>query len=636
MTVRLSEPRVLGVPVRDANAISYRRCVGYGIDGHDLLCWVTTAESGAHFCALDLTTEQLDIKALHHREGYPITPASDGAIYVGSTSGEVWRYRAVGSSWEVLARLWDTSAKLDIHHVRVLCEGSDGWLYGGSCYGERARVHPRTGEVQPLPAIQEKGEWYVSSVVPLPNGRIVFGLGYVARVLIYDPKLGQDVAEWAPDIWRHDGFILTMQAGPTVVYASHIPSNQRGAFDIATGNFLGVIPWPDAELFSKRPWTHSTGAGNSFDFYLLPGTDTIAANDGQLVHLWDPRGGARTLPLADFQPGPELAREMQFAVTMDLRVLEYDLGRTRVVREATFPQPPAERGLFGLGLGPDGCIYGGAFQSMHLLRFDPKNGELRDLGDHHPGWGGEIYSFCLRGDELVCASYVNGAVVVYDPARPWDCSYERQTNPRVAGCFGQFTYRPCACLTDHRGRVWGVGRAGWGTPGGGISWIDPDTGETGTSRLPDAPYSVSEPHPGTLLLADETNVYWWNTDTNLEQGRCNWPHGQTPAAVVVAIGPVSRIAFADSQGLHLARLPAPGKLEIERSFPRPIEIMRLLWDGRRLIAGGSGVAELDLESGQWTTLCDAGIGSQFAFVALPDALYFTRGAQLLAVPRPGR
>ena len=87
--------------------------------------------------------------------------------------------------------------------------------------------------------------------------------------------------------------------------------------------------------------------------------------------------------------------------------------------------------------------------------------------------------------------------------------------------------------------------------------------------------------------------------------------------------------------MHLARLSSPGKLEIERSYARPIEITRLLWDGQRLIAGGSGLAELDLESGQWTKVCDTGLGIQFAFVATADALYFTRGAQLLTVPRLG-
>jgi len=637
MATSLTEPRVLGVPIQDANLISYRLCAGYGTAGHDLLCWTTTAESGGYFCALDLTTWQLDLRPLHHLEAYPITSASDGAIYTGSTSGEIWRYRAAGSTWEVLARPWDNSGGRDLHHIRVLGEGRDGWLYCGGVYGERARVSKTTGEVQLLPAIKEAGNWYVCSVAPLPDGRIAFGLGYVARILIYDPVLGRDVADWTPESWRPDGFVITMIAGPTVLYANHFPSGKRGAFDLATGKFLGEAPWPDVKMFPKwSEWTHSSGEGNTFDYYLLPGTDTIAAGAGGLVHLWNPREAARTVPLAEFSPAPALVRAMQFSVTSDLRVLEHDARRTHVVREREFAQPRVQRRLFGLGLGPDGCIYGGAFQSTHLFRSDPRSGELRDLGDHHPGWGGETYSFCLRGGELVCASYVNGAIVLYDPVKAWDCTYENQKNPRFAGYFGSYTYRPFACTADSRGHVWGVGQAGWGITGGGISWIDPATGQQGTARLPGAPYFVSEVTPGTLLLGDEDTLRWWDAATNTELAHCAWPNGKTPAAVVMTDGAEVRLAFCDAQGLHIARLPAPGKLEIERSFPLPVDTTRLLWDGRRLIAGGTGMAELDPATGKWIKFCALGPDLAFAFVATAEAVYFSRKAELLTVARPGK
>ncbi len=127
MSASPSPPRVLGVPIQDANLISYRLCPGYGRGGADLLCWTTTAESGGHFCALDLATGQLDVRAFHHREAYPIIPASDGCIYTGSTAGEVWRYRALGGSWTIVARVWPVSAGPDaVSHIRVLAEGRDG------------------------------------------------------------------------------------------------------------------------------------------------------------------------------------------------------------------------------------------------------------------------------------------------------------------------------------------------------------------------------------------------------------------------------------------------------------------------------------------------------------------------------
>lgn len=632
MSASPSPPRVLGVPIQDANLISYRLCPGYGRGGADLLCWTTTAESGGHFCALDLATGQLDVRAFHHREAYPITPASDGCIYTGSTAGAVWRYRALGGSWTIVARVWPVSAGPDaVSHIRVLAEGRDGWLYAGNCHGARARIDPATGEVQPLPFIAEPGDWYVCSAMPLPDGRIAFGFGHVARVIIYDPALGRDTADWTPAHWRPDGFIITMTAGPAILYANHYPSGRRGAFAIATGEFLGEAPWPALQHNPKwSRWGHSSGCGNEYDFYVLSGSDTIAACDGTTVHLWHPRDGARTLPLAEFEPGAALAREMQFGVTTDLRVLEYARHRTAITAQRTLPQPRVERGLFSLGLGPDGCLYGGAFQSMHLFRFDPRRGELCDLGDHHPGWSGEIYSFCQRGRELVCCSYIDGAVVIYDPAQPWVCDHRRQVNPRFVGCFGRFTYRPFACTADHRGRIWAVGYATWGLKGGGVTWLDPDTGATGRTHLPTAPFYVAELAPGRLLAADETTLHWWDTATNTACATLAW--SQAPVHDVTLLAP-DRIAFVTDQHLHFATLAAPGSLTFTASHPLPFTPTRVIWSEGRIVLGGAGIAEFDPATGAWTPLATTGPSSRYAFAATRDTVYFTAGPRLLSVPR---
>lgn len=633
MTASLPSPRVLGVPIQDANLISSRLCAGYGRDGTDLLCWTTTAESGGHFCALDLTTGQLDVRAFHHREAYPITPARDGCIYTGSTAGEVWRYHAARGWWEVVATLWPVAATEGaVSHIRVLAEGRDGWLYAGNCHGQRARVHPATGEVQPLPFIAEKGDWYVCSAAPLPDGRIAFGFGHVARVLIYDPALGRDIADWTPAHWRPDGFIITMTVGATVLYANHYPSGRRGAFDLATGKFLGEAPWPVMQHHPKwSHWDHSSGCGNGYDYYVLPGTDTIAACAGATVHLWHPRAGARTQPLAEFQPAATLAREMQFGVTTDLRVLEYSRHRTQVAAQRTLPQPRVERGLFSLGLGPDGCIYGGAFQSMHLFRFDPRTGELRDLGDHHPGWSGEIYSLCARGRELVCCSYIDGAVVLYDPTQPWACDHQQRINPRFVGCLGKFTYRPFACTTDHRGRVWAAGYATWGLKGGGVTWLDPDTGATGTTPLPGAPYFIAELTPGLLLVADETTLHWWDAATNTACATQQW--ATAPVHDVALLAP-DRLAFVTDTHLHFATLAAPGRLDLGATHALPFATTRLLWSHGRLVAGGAGIAEFDPATGTWTHLSVTGPSPRYAFAATRDAVFFTAGPRLLSVPRP--
>lgn len=635
MIENLTDAHLLGTPIQDANVISYRVCPGYGVHRHDLLCWTSTAESGAHFAALDLQTDGLDIKPIGHLEAYPLTPASDGAIYVGSTTGEIWRYRAAGSLWEVLARPWDNSGGYGVHHIRVLCEGKDGWLYCGSCYGERARVNRQSGEVQRLPAIPEDGSWYVSAVAPLPDGRLAFGCGHVARLFVYDPAQGRDVAQWAPESWRDDGFCLSLAVGNSVLFARHFPSGRRGAFALETGEFLGEAPWPPDVAYPRwSSWSHSSGYGSGIDFYVIPGTDTIATCDGQEVFLWNPGEGGRTIQPQAFFPPAALALEMRYAVTTDLKVLEYDRVRLKVLEERTYEQPRVERGLFGLGIGPDGCVYGGAYQSTHLFRYDPRTNELRDLGDHNPGWSGETYSFCRRGQELVCASYTHGAVVLYDPARPWQSDSVKRINPRFVGCFGQYTYRPLACTATSDGRVWGVGPAGWGSSGGGVSWVDPESGRSGSTRLATAPFAIAELEPGRLIVSDGTALRWWDAHRNEEIASAPWPGGSAGAAVLLEAEPVPRLACADGRNLSLLRLPQPGTIETEITSPLPVAAGRLLWEGQRLIAGGSdGIAEFDPETGQWTTLCSMGPGCQYAFAATPEAVYFTHGPNLYRVDR---
>ena len=624
----------LGAPITVANRISYKTALAFGPARLDLLCWTTTAESGGSFFGMNLADGKVSIHPLNHLEAYPILFASDGRVYVGSTSGEVFAWEPVSDGWEAAGPPLFRYPGKSVNHVRSLCEGEGGWLYAGSVYGERARLNIRTRVVERLPAIGEPGEWYISAAATLPDGRIAFGCGHQARVFIYDPRSGRDVGQWLPDGWTKDGFCLNLVVGKRVLYATHFPSGRRGAFELTTGKFLGEIPWPpDSSGAPWSHWIHSSGYGSKLDFYLIPGSDAVVSYDGTVIHRFDPFDPApvQTIEPSRFHPPPELALALRYDVSFDCRILEYDRSRTNVVRELHPEQPRVERGLFGLGVGPDGNVYGGAYQSTLLFQHDPVSGVTRILGDHHPGWQGETYTYAAVGGELICASYTNGAVVAYDPVRPWDCQEGKMVNPRVIGFLGQSLYRPYSiCVTDD-GIVWAVGPAGWGSTGGGVGRIDLRAKRIVTTPLPYAPVEVVPLSSGRLLLVADSLLTWWDEDSNR-------PLASSPSRLVLGGASTLSGSLRDTllllreKELVVAYCGTPGVVVEVKAIPLPMKGSRVIAAGRKAIVGGEeGIVSVDLQSGEIISLSRIPLVWRWTLTVADGWVYFANVARLCRV-----
>jgi hypothetical protein len=286
-------------------------------------------------------------------------------------------------------------------------------------------------------------------------------------------------------------------------------------------------------------------------------------------------------------------------------------------------------------VGPDGCIYGGAYQSTALFRYNPRTDELVNLGNHHPGWSGETYSFAVRGPELICSSYTNGAVVAYDPAKPWECSIKARINPRRLGFFGQRVYRPVSTAVAEDGRIWAVGPAGWGSTGAGIAWLDPNTGASHATDLSRAPTDLLALPGHQLLLSDHDRFVWWDATADRPIAAAPLP-ASAAGTVLLNAGPPPRVAFCSGPQVTVATLPEPGQITVEATYDGPIPAVHLARYSRGVVVGGpQGFASLNLETGQWRHFCDAGLGLRYAFVVHDDVVYFTQGASLLAVAIPG-
>lgn len=627
----------LGVIIKSSNLISYKIVHCSKRDGRDLLCWTTTAESGGYFSAMDLTTGEVISHPLNHLEAYPIVVGSDGIVYVGSTSGEVMRWDPAADTWGPLGKPLFAILGRWVNHVRVMCEGAGDWLYAGSCTGERARIHMVTGEIETLPDTPEEGNWYVDSIVRLPDDRIAFGYGHTARIFVYDPERGKDVAQWMPRGWTEDGFCDHLIVGESVLYAMHFPSGRRAAFNAFTGKFLGEVPWPRKQLTDMwSVWSHSAGHGGVYDFYLMPGTDTMFACDGKHVHTYNALQPelAETIPVDEFTPPPELDLEMRYGMTTDCHILEYDNLRLNIVNTIKPPQPDSERVLYGVGVGPEGKVNGGAYQNTLLYCCDSETGNTQVLGDHHPGWAGQTYSFAIMGDELLCASYIQGAVVAYDPTKPWDSEPGRMVNPRRIGFFGQQVYRPFGLIVAEDGRIWSVGPAGWGSTGGGIAHMDPTTGKTESVALPEWPWDVIEIPNGRLLICGEEHLRWWDCRGNRQIGEI-----QPPVAVVtsalVELGPPAKILMASEREIMLVSVGEPGELDVLWKIDSPIQIARILvHEGRAVVAGPDGLAMLNMATKKVTVFCDTPLSNRFGIAVTAGKVFFHNEAHLMAASLP--
>jgi hypothetical protein len=626
--------RCHGVPIQSPNRISYKTAKAFGKNKDDLICWTTTAESGGHFVALNLRTKKYYVYPLNHLEAYPIVYGSNGKVYIGSTSGYVMVWNPIDDSWkEAGSRIFNVPNNY-LNHVRVLCEGKDGWLYAGSCLGERARLNMQNGIVEYLPKISEKGNWYVSTATALPDGKIAFGLGYKARILIYDPSRKTDVAQWMPEEFKNNGFCFNIIAGKKIVYATHFPSGHRLCFDAATGKYINNIPWPEHHMDSLwSKWNHSSGYGSAIDFYINTENDAVITFDGKKIYQYHPKIESLTVHIDPklLRIPSDLELALQYEVSNDGQVVQYDF-RNQIKKEILTPQlPSVERNIFSITTGPDKQVYGGAYQSTLLFRYDIKDATVSVLGDHHPGWSGETYSYTNRGDEVICASYTNGAVVAYSPYRSWDCTQDKMNNPHLIGFFGQNVYRPTDICLDNKGDIWAVGPSGWGTAGGGVAKITYSSGNVQSHNFIDVPHSILPISRSMLILASDSLIRWWDVQGDSLIAQSPIPFHSTSLCMILSKEDTV-IFLSTIDSIRKVDLQIPGKVNVIVGVKSPIAISRLITDHRNIYFGGNqGIGMVNPQNLATEVLTRQPISNRYAFTIVDSTLFFSNKGHLLSI-----
>ena len=132
--------------------------------------------------------------------------------------------------------------------------------------------------------------------------------------------------------------------------------------------------------------------------------------------------------------------------------------------------------IFYVHAGPDECLYGSSVMPLHLFRYNPKDGELIDLGPCSSATG-EAYSMANLEGRLYISSYPKAILSVYDPSQGYRFGEDSGANPRDLGRIDDLSYRPRSTLTGPLSRVWTASLPDYGRWGGPLSWYDPRSGE---------------------------------------------------------------------------------------------------------------------------------------------------------------
>ena len=150
--------------------------------------------------------------------------------------------------------------------------------------------------------------------------------------------------------------------------------------------------------------------------------------------------------------------------------------------------------VFKLGNGPDGYVYGGSYNCLHLFRLDPQSSKMWDLGNCSRT-NGEVFSFACAGPKLYIMSYPQGNLSVYDTRLPYALDAQgmagegEDDNPRSLGKLGNFQHRGLATLVVPDGKVYMAMLADYGSTTGSLSVYDPQTGQ----------FTINQPFPGEAV-----------------------------------------------------------------------------------------------------------------------------------------
>ncbi len=372
-------------------------------------------------------------------------------------------------------------------------------------------VDPRSGEATQYFSPQDSGGW---ATVLGPDQKIylgTFGQGLILRFDPAQPDLGVQVVGRPA---ATETYIWQLIVGPDQrLYGCTYPSAKLVAYDPASGAMEDLGRMSDTEMYARSlaagadgmlytsigfvkldlvmydPVTQEHRSILPADWQDVTGTAALQGNDGNVyaqISYRDPESGTPVTRLYRVDHGHlEPTDQVEHAVERlrDGRVVtEVVVGAETgqlVVRDETTDKTTAIPfryqgegiGIFVVGVGPEGCVYGSTAMPLEVFRYDPRKQVSQHLGNMP---GGEVYSMLEdRGKLYLC--YYGGAVMnLYDPQNPlWNWGSTPDSNPRSFGSLGDGHLRPRAMIRGPGNLIYIGSHPPYGQLGGAMAVWDP-------------------------------------------------------------------------------------------------------------------------------------------------------------------
>lgn len=407
----------IGVPVRSVTWV--RLHPGRDDDGKPVI-YATMGQVGGELFLLQinpLTGQFKQFQSSVKNANYPTTTlvSRSGSVYIGAThAGHLLRF---DPDKEILE---DLGSFREIEHAFVcrLDEDRQGRIWIGSFdNAELAVYNPSTGKITQYGRMDET-DLYCYPYVNV-DGMIVCDIKFSRQhVLIFNPATGERRKVGPTAEADKDKFEVLKDAAGQVYIKSSL-----GNYRIEGMTAVPIDKVPDPPAAPTLP------DGSTFAFI----DENIQRN--RTLEVRKPDGTVR-----------------QFE-------LDYKTDGTEI---------------HYLHTGPDGLLYGSSMLPEHFFRYNPKSGELLDLGVCSTATG-EAYSMANLDGKIYIGSYPKAMLSVYDPALPYHIGLEPGDNPREVGRIDERSNRPRSALAGPLGRVWFASRPEYGFSGGPLAWYDPAT-----------------------------------------------------------------------------------------------------------------------------------------------------------------